>query len=98
MASQPIRQALGDLDHAGLVALDSVDSKRKIERLLYRPNPIVPIGGKQLRRIADGNPADRHGFALFQPRAEMDHRVDANFTAFADPCAMKDRSASGDED
>ncbi len=62
------------------------------------PEFFVPVGGEELGRVTDGDPADRQDRAWFQARVDVEHAVDPQFGARAGHRTWEQRGARGDED
>src|SRR6185437_3373775 len=93
-------RAFGHEPHVDTVvgsALDAVHGARKIERPLDGPDFVVRARRKLLRRISNRNPADGQHRVRRQHRVDVYDAANTNFRSSADPRAMKDRDAGGEE-
>src|SRR6266699_3298504 len=101
VALQRLCVARHHLRHARFTSrrpLDPEDVTWKIERLLNRPDPLVFMREQDLRRVADGDPAERDRGAFRQRRTQVHDAVDAHLGAPADTGAVEDGGAGGNED
>src|SRR5262245_53613497 len=61
MGSERLRQPAGDVPHeVGRAPVEPIDPLREVQRFLYLPDLIVPVGWQNARRVANGHPSDRH--------------------------------------
>src|SRR5262245_12247243 len=89
---------MSDLARRCLVALEAIDGKWKVERLLDMPDALMLARRQHLGGISYRDPTDRYNFSSGEMGLEVHHSVDAHLAALAEVCCMEDRSASGDED
>ncbi len=91
-------EAARHLDHqVRRAAIETIDPLRKVERRLHRPYLVMLAGRQDARRVADGDPADRHGGTRRQPGAQMYGGMRAHFRPLAKISAVKDCGSRRDE-
>jgi len=96
LREQPTEPA-GDLGHlaAGYAAGRRVwaeqtpDVTREVQLALHCPDVLVPLGRRDQRRVADGDPADRDQRARRQHGTQVHGGVDAYLAAATEPGAVE---------
>jgi hypothetical protein len=89
---------MSNLGHACLTSLEAIDGEREVQRFLYLPNGIVFAGGKHLRWISDGYPADRKDGSRCEPCLDMNNAIDPDLRSRPDVRAMEDGTARSEKD